>query len=57
MTWFQTYFGSELTAYDECIKGAGTTTAQQVCVSHLEKAMESKLPFVPPGTFRLPFSP
>ncbi|MEO3808845.1 hypothetical protein ABGB17_07560 [Sphaerisporangium sp. B11E5] len=57
VTWFQTYFSGELTAYNECMKGAGTTTAQQVCVTQLEKAMEGKLPFVAPGTLQLPFPP
>lgn len=57
VTWFQTYFSGELTAYNECMKGAGTTTAQQVCVTQLEKSMEAKLPFVAPGTLRLPFPP
>ncbi|MFC6080716.1 hypothetical protein [Sphaerisporangium aureirubrum] len=57
VTWFQTYFSGELTAYNECMKGAGTTTAQQACVSHLERAMESKLSFIPQGTLRLPFPP
>ncbi|MDH2423893.1 hypothetical protein [Sphaerisporangium sp. TRM90804] len=57
VTWFQSYFGGELTRYTECMKGAGTTTSQQVCLSELERAMERKLPFIPPNSLRLPFAP
>ncbi|GAA3841554.1 hypothetical protein GCM10022226_75020 [Sphaerisporangium flaviroseum] len=57
VTWFQLYFSDELSAYTECMKGAGTSTSQQACVRALEQAMERKLPFVPKGGFKLPFAP
>lgn len=56
VTWFQMYFGNELSAYTECMKGAGTSTAQQACVSELERAMERRLPFIPKGSLHLPFA-
>ncbi|WP_405144697.1 hypothetical protein OG589_42885 [Sphaerisporangium sp. NBC_01403] len=57
VTWFQMYFSAELTAYTECMKGAGTATSQQACVNGLEQAMERRLPFIPKGSLRLPFAP
>ena len=56
VTWFQMYFGDELGTYTECMKGAGTATSQQVCVSELERGMERKLPFVPKGSLKFPFA-
>ncbi|MET8142855.1 hypothetical protein ABZU32_21335 [Sphaerisporangium sp. NPDC005288] len=55
--WVQTYFSGELTAYTECMKGAGTATSQQVCVGDLERAVEHRLPFMPKGSVKLPFPP
>jgi hypothetical protein len=55
-TWFQMYFSSELSVYNECMKGAGTGTSQQTCVTELERAIEKKLPFIPKGSLRLPFA-
>ncbi|MEU8269099.1 hypothetical protein AB0B89_18260 [Sphaerisporangium sp. NPDC049002] len=57
VTWFQMYFSGELTAYTECMKGAGTATAQQTCVTGLEQGMERRLPFIPKGSLRFPFAP
>lgn len=57
MVWVQTYFGNELGAYTECMKGAGTGTSQQVCLDQLERAVERKLPFMPKGSFNLPLEP
>jgi Chain length determinant protein len=57
MTATQFYFGDELSAYNECKKGAGTVSAQQECVDGLERAMEAKLPFLAPGELRFPFAP
>ncbi|GII66465.1 hypothetical protein Skr01_65500 [Sphaerisporangium krabiense] len=52
MAWFQTYFGNELSSYTECMKGAGTTTAQQICATDLQRDMERRLPFLPEGSLR-----
>ncbi|MFC4590551.1 hypothetical protein [Sphaerisporangium corydalis] len=57
VTWFQMYFSNEFNAYGECMKGAGTGTSQQACVTRLEQAMERRLPFIPKGSLRLPFAP
>ncbi|MFJ2030294.1 hypothetical protein [Streptosporangium sp. NPDC087985] len=57
VTAMQFYFSDELSAYAECRKGAGTVTAQNECVDHLERAMEKKMPFVQPGDVRFPFPP
>lgn len=57
MTAMQFYFGNELTAYAECGKGAGTVSAQNECVEHLERAMEKKMPFIQPGQLQFPFPP
>lgn len=57
VTWFQIYFSGELNGYAECMKGAGTGTAQQACVTLLERAMERRLPFVPQGSLQFPFAP
>jgi hypothetical protein len=56
VTWFQMYFSGELTTYTECMKGAGTGTSQQACVTQLEQSMQRKLPFIPKGSLRLPFA-
>ncbi|WP_182898584.1 hypothetical protein [Microbispora sp. H10830] len=42
-TGFQLYFSDELTAYNECRKGAGTVTAQQDCSEQLMRAFERKM--------------
>ncbi|MFC4531385.1 hypothetical protein [Sphaerisporangium dianthi] len=55
--WVQMYFDTPLTAYNECMKGAGTSTSQQGCVVELERAVESRLPFMPKGSVKLPFPP
>ncbi|WP_248965503.1 hypothetical protein [Sphaerisporangium perillae] len=55
--WVQMYFTGELSAYTECMKGAGTATSQQVCVSELERAVEHRLPFMPKGSVKIPFPP
>ncbi|SDH49832.1 hypothetical protein SAMN05421505_11713 [Sinosporangium album] len=44
-TLFQVYFGDQLLAYSECLKGAGTISAQQQCFSQFEAAMKAKSPF------------
>ncbi|WP_214408873.1 hypothetical protein [Sphaerisporangium fuscum] len=55
--WVQLYFSGELSAYTECMKGAGTSTSQQACVSRLEQSIEHRLPFMPKGSIRLPIAP
>ncbi|MEU9890189.1 hypothetical protein [Sphaerisporangium sp. NPDC051011] len=57
VTWLQSYFSTELSTYAECMKGAGTSTSQQVCVTDLQRGMERKLPFMPKGSIQLPFPP
>ncbi|KAB8186624.1 hypothetical protein [Microbispora catharanthi] len=42
-TGFQLYFSDELTAYNECRKGAGTVAAQQDCSEQLMRAFERKM--------------
>ncbi|GAB3885812.1 hypothetical protein GCM10027612_21840 [Microbispora bryophytorum subsp. camponoti] len=42
-TGFQLYFSDELTAYNECRKGAGTVAAQQDCSEQLMRAFEQKM--------------
>ncbi|GAA0395185.1 hypothetical protein GCM10009530_53370 [Microbispora corallina] len=42
-TVFQLYFSSELSAYTECRKGAGTVEARQECSDQLMKSFEKKL--------------
>jgi hypothetical protein len=53
----QLYFSTELSAYYECKKGAGTVSAEQQCLTRLERAMEAKLPFIGPGRLHFPFAP
>jgi hypothetical protein len=57
VTAVQLYFGSELSAYSECKKGAGTVSSEQQCVDQLKHAMESRLPFLNPGELQFPFVP
>ncbi|GII90882.1 hypothetical protein [Sinosporangium siamense] len=44
-TVFQLYFGNELLAYTECLKGAGTIASQQDCFSQFERAVQARSPF------------
>ncbi|WP_214109432.1 hypothetical protein [Acrocarpospora catenulata] len=50
----QLYFSSELTAYTECRKGAGTVTAQQECTDQLRQGLENKLGIPWPADIPLP---
>ncbi|GAT66537.1 hypothetical protein HS048_08620 [Planomonospora sp. ID91781] len=54
---FQFYLRDELSAYEECRRGASTVTAQDECLNRLEDSMRKKLPFVEPGQLRFPFGP
>ncbi|WP_063909808.1 hypothetical protein [Herbidospora yilanensis] len=50
----QVYLGTELTAYTECLKGAGTVTAQTECSTQLKTALEAKLGMPWPANMPLP---
>ncbi|MEV5413969.1 hypothetical protein AB0K60_34700 [Thermopolyspora sp. NPDC052614] len=58
-TMVQFSLGEDLAAYNTCMQGAGTLSAQEHCRERLERAIEAKLPFLEPGRFPFlfPFIP
>jgi hypothetical protein len=53
-TTVQLYFSSELSAYTECTKGAGTVEARQECSDQLKQAISDKLGVPWPANVPLP---